>query len=192
MSAWNESAERKATMSSPSCGKLTSRAGPAPSVSATTVLVVPKSIPMAGVRMIPSPTPNGPAPEKRASALCECLEVAPDQASVDVCQLPDLRHRHALVHGVHGGAHQSELDYGAKRADETGVGGAAGGGKLGPAPGRRLHRIGHHLHEPAGLGEEGLAAHLDARGDLAGEALARPGRLGRDPVAQRLAGVSGV
>src|SRR5580658_182940 len=162
MSAWKESAERNGASATPSWSKLASCASPSPPVSATTVLVVPKSTPIAASAISSPPDAERPAPGFGGVGLGGLREVAADEPAVDLCQLIDLRHRRALVDCVHGGADKPHLHHRAHGADEAGVRGAAGGGKLRPAAGHLLDHARHLLHERAGLGEEGLATHMHA------------------------------
>src|SRR6185312_6151880 len=195
-SAWNESAERNGASCCWSWAKWISRASRSAPTTDTTVLVVPKSIPMAASLPDSAMTRSSNAEKagagKEGVGLAGCVEVAPDQPAVDGSQLFDLGDRRALVDRVHGGAHQAKLDDRAERANEAGVGGAAGGGKLRPAAGHLLDHASDQLDEPSGLGEERLAADEDLRLDLAVEALASLRRLRLDPLGERRAGVGRV
>src|SRR5215472_6134845 len=180
--AWNESAERKATIGSLSWAKLTRRAWPSAPASAVTVLVVPKSIPIAGPPMNLIPNAERAGARFGAPASAHFREVAPDEGLIELCQLPDLGNWDSFVDAVHRGADEAELDDGAERADEAGVRCAAGCGELRPPAGHLLGGAGDEVGEGPRFGEERLAADVDGDADVAPEAFAGPRRLALDPV----------
>src|SRR5215472_744650 len=112
--------------------------------------------------------PRAERPSQRlvpSASAGEALEIAGDQGAVEARQRAQIRFRDVLVDPVHGAADEAELDHRAELADEAGVRGAAGGGKLGRAAKALAAGLLDHLHERAWLGQERLAGDLQVERD---------------------------
>ncbi len=69
-----------------------------------------------GVLRLAATRRAGPRP-----ASAEPLEIALDDPLIEVGKGQDFRHRRPLVHHVHGGSHEAELDHRTEGADKAGV-----------------------------------------------------------------------
>ncbi len=91
-----------------------------------------------------------------------------------------------LVHLVHRGADEAELDHRAVALDEARVRGSARGRELRRHPGHRRDRARDELGERSRLGQEAHARDLEAGGDADAEGLGGAVGLLLDPAGQRL------